>query len=108
MNRNIFTSFVLVILFQLILPAQKKEIVAYYPEWGPALRNYYVKNIETSGSANKITVLNYAFVEPAPDSSGNVIAKLMNPYLDYQQIYSAGISINGVADDSTQLLRGQF
>ena len=97
-----------IFLFQLIAVAQKKEIVAYYPEWGPALRNYYVKNIETSGSANKITVLNYAFVEPAPDSSGNIIAKFMNPYSDYQQVYSNSLSIDGVADDSTQLLRGQF
>jgi chitinase len=97
-----------IVLLQLIAVAQKKEIVAYYPEWGPALRNYYVKNIETSGSADKITVLNYAFVEPAPDSSGNITAKLMNPYLDYQQVYSADLSINGIADDSTQLLRGQF
>jgi chitinase len=32
----------------------------------------------------------------------------MNPYLDYQQVYSADSSVDGVADDSTQLLRGEF
>src|ERR1035437_2987412 len=108
MKRNNVSLIIFVVLFQLTILAQKKEIVAYYPEWGPALRNYYVKNIVTSGSANKITVLNYAFVEPGPDSSGNITAKFMNPYLDYQQVYSADSSVDGVADDSTQPLRGQF
>jgi len=99
---------VFLVLSQLALLAQRKEIVAYYPEWGPALKHYYVKNIETSGSTKKITVLNYAFIEPGPDISGNIIAKFMNPYLDYQQVYSADSSVDGVADDSTQLLRGEF
>src|ERR1035437_1073979 len=108
MNRSKILIAMFIVLFQLTMSAQKREIVAYYPEWGPALRNYYVKNIEISGSANKITVLNYAFIEPAPDSSGNITAKFMNPYQDYQKIYSANSSVDGVADDSTQLLRGQF
>jgi chitinase len=108
MNRNKISLIIFIVLFQLTMTAQKREIVAYYPEWGPALRNYYVKNIETSGSVNKITVLNYAFIEPAPDSSGNITAKFMNPYLDYQQVYSADSSVDGASDDSTQLLRGQF
>ena len=108
MNRNYISLIIFTILFHVTLMAQKREIVAYYPEWGPALRNYYVKDIETSGSANKITVLNYAFVEPAPVPSGNVIAKFINSYLDYQQVYSDDSSVDGVADDSTQLLRGQF
>jgi chitinase len=108
MNRNIISLIIFIVLSQLAILAQKKEIVAYYPEWGPALKHYYVKNIETSGSAKKITVLSYAFVEPGPDSSGNITAKFMNPYLDYQQVYSDDSSVDGVADDSTQLLRGQF
>src|ERR1035437_11175510 len=107
MKRNNFLL-IFIVLFQFTMTAQKKEIVAYYPEWGSAYQHYYVKNVETSGSAKKITVLNYAFIEPGPDSSGNIIAKFMNPYLDYQQVYSADSSVDGTADDSTQLLRGQF
>ena len=107
MKRNNFLL-IFIVLFQFTMTAQKKEIVAYYPEWGAAYQHYYVKNVETSGSAKKITVLNYAFIEPGPDSSGNIIAKFMNPYLDYQQVYSADSSVDGTADDSTQLLRGQF
>jgi chitinase len=107
MNKKII-SLTIIVLCICTLTAQKKEIVVYYPEWGPAYRNYNVKNIETSGTANKITVLNFAFVEPAPDSSGNIIAKFMDPFLDYQQVYSTYSSIDGIADDSTQSLRGQF
>lgn len=96
------------LLMQIIVPAQKKEIVAYYPEWGPGRTNYYIKNIETSGSAAKLTVINYAFVIPVIDSSGNVITEFMNAWSDYKQLYSSSLSIDGVADDSTQPLRGEF
>jgi hypothetical protein len=78
---------VFLVLSQLALLAQRKEIVAYYPEWGPALKHYYVKNIETSGSAKKITVLNYAFIEPGPDISGKYYCEV------YESIFglSAGL-----------------
>jgi chitinase len=108
MNRNKISLIGLFFLLQFNVSAQKKEIVAYYPEWGPTLQHYYVKNIETSGSAKKITVLNYAFVEPGPDSAGNITSICMNPFLAYQQLYSADSSVDGAFDDSNQLLRGQF
>ncbi len=86
-----------------------KQIVAYYPEWGVEhMPPYYVKQIEKSGAADKLTVLIYAFCEPAPDSTGVVEPGFKNAYEAYQQIYSAEMSIDGVADDSTQPLRGQF
>jgi chitinase len=107
MKRNLILV-ILIALLQMTITAQKKEIVAYYPSWGAAAQHYYVKNIKTSGSDKKITVLNYAFVEPFADSLGNVGVKFMNPYLDYQQVYSAEMSVNDIADDSTQPLRGQF
>jgi|YelNatPaOPRAMG01_1025707.scaffolds.fasta_scaffold01001_9 chitinase len=98
----------LVILSPIIIIAQKKEIVAYYPEWGATHKTYYVKDLKTSGSADKITVLIYAFAVPAPDSTGNIIVKFIDPYTDYEQTYSSAMSIDGVADDSTQRLRGQL
>jgi chitinase len=88
--------------------AQKKEIVAYYPEFRSKGQTYYIKDIEKIGSAYKLTILNYAFVEPALDSSGNIVPKFLNPYAAYQQIYTSEMSIDDVADDSTQPLRGQF
>jgi len=104
-----FLKVILLIFFssQIILFAQKKEIVAYYPGGGFGSHAYLVKNLKTSGSADKITVLIYAFGIPSPDSAGNVVTKI-NPYSDYVQQYSSGMSIDGIADDSTQPLRGQF
>ena len=106
-------KFIKILLFiiygtQIIITAQTKDIVAYYPEWGAAHKTYFVKNIVTSGSVNKITVLIYAFVEPGPDSSGNIVPKFMNSYIDYRQPYSPEMSVDGVADDSAQPLKGQF
>ncbi len=89
--------------------AQTKQVVAYYPEWGVEhQRPYYVKQIETSGSADKLAVLIYAFSEPGPDSTGAIGPNFKNAFEAYQQVYSSDMSIDGVADDSTQPLRGQF
>jgi chitinase len=95
-----------IILFQMVMFAQEKEIVAYY-YGGAAYNSFYVKNIKTSGSADKITVLIYAFAVPGPDST-RAIVPLINSNLDYEQPYSPAMSIDGIADDSTQPLRGLF
>ncbi|MEJ2615132.1 MAG: glycosyl hydrolase family 18 protein, partial [Ignavibacteriaceae bacterium] len=87
--------------------AQKKEIIAYYA--GPH-RNYQenlLKTLDKNGSADKITVICYAFAFPLPDSSGNIVPKI-RPYPTYQQIYSSEMSIDGIADSPTQSLRGVF
>ena len=92
-----------------ILNAQKKEIIAYFPEWrAKGDHPYYVKDIETRNSADKITVLNYAFLVPGPDPSGKIIPQFIDSGMAYTQVYNAGMSIDGKADDSTQALRGQF
>lgn len=36
-------------------------MIAYFVQWGIYQRNYHVKNIVTSGAADKLTILNYAF-----------------------------------------------
>ncbi len=101
--------FLALLFLPAIINAQKKEIVAYFPEWRAAGEHpYYVKDIEKSGSANKITELNYAFIVPEPDSSGNIIPGFISPFMAYRQVYSSEMSIDGVSDDSTQPLRGQF
>ena len=99
---------IIISLIPFILSAQKKEIVGYFPQWGIEHQPYYVKHIETAGSADKITVLNYAFAIPGYDSLGNIVVKFMNSSYDYQQTYTADMSIDGIADDSTQSLRGHF
>ena len=97
------------IFLPLIVNAQKKEIVAYFPEWrAKGEHPYYVKDIEKRNSADKITILNYAFIIPHPDSSGIIIPQFIDSNMAYIQPYTKTISIDGVADDSTQVLRGQF
>jgi chitinase len=97
------------IFLPVIINAQEREIVAFFPEWrAKGEHPYYVKDIEERNSAGKITVLNYAFLIPEPDSSGKIIPAFMNPQMAYQQWYSTSMSIDGIADDSTQPLKGQF
>ncbi|WP_329023403.1 MULTISPECIES: glycoside hydrolase family 18 protein [unclassified Streptomyces] len=79
------------------------KVVGYFTEWGVYDRNYHVKNIETSGSADKLTHINYAF--------GNVQGgkcTVGDSYADYEKAYTADQSVDGVADTWDQELRGNF
>ncbi|MFC9243455.1 glycosyl hydrolase family 18 protein [Streptomyces sp. NPDC057136] len=77
--------------------------LGYFTEWGVYGRNYHVKNLDTSGSAAKITHINYAF--------GNVQGgkcTIGDAYADYDKAYTADQSVDGVADTWDQPLRGNF
>ncbi len=77
--------------------------LGYFTEWGVYGRNYHVKNLVTSGSASKITHINYAF--------GNVQngkCTIGDSYADYDKAYTADQSVDGVADTWDQPLRGNF
>ncbi|MFJ4499226.1 glycosyl hydrolase family 18 protein [Streptomyces sp. NPDC088864] len=80
-----------------------KVNLGYFAEWGVYGRNYHVKNLDTSGSAAKITHINYAF--------GNVQGgkcTIGDSYADYEKAYTADQSVDGVADTWDQPLRGSF
>jgi chitinase len=80
-----------------------KVNLGYFTDWGVYGRQYYVKNIVTSGSASKLTHINYAF--------GNVTGgkcAIGDSYADYDQAYTAANSVDGVADTWDQPLRGAF
>ncbi|MEC3973919.1 glycoside hydrolase family 18 protein [Amycolatopsis sp. H20-H5] len=80
------------------------KVVGYFTEWGVYGRNYHVKNIETSGSASKLTHINYAF--------GNVTnggCAIGDSYADYDKAYDAAGSVDGGADTwDAGALRGNF
>ncbi|MEU3961902.1 glycoside hydrolase family 18 protein [Streptomyces buecherae] len=79
------------------------KVVGYFVNWGVYQRNYHVKNIETSGAANKLTHINYAF--------GNVQGgkcTIGDSYADYDKAYTADQSVDGKADTWDQPLRGNF
>ncbi|MFD3469518.1 glycosyl hydrolase family 18 protein [Streptomyces sp. NPDC058682] len=80
-----------------------KVKLGYFTNWGVYGRNYHVKNLVTSGTAAKITHINYAF--------GNVQngqCTIGDAYADYDKAYTADQSVDGVADTWDQPLRGNF
>ena len=51
--------------------------------------------MKTSGSAERLTVINYAFGNVAPDSAGDVVCKLGDEWADYQKPWTADESVTG-------------
>ncbi|WP_371651115.1 MULTISPECIES: glycoside hydrolase family 18 protein [unclassified Streptomyces] len=83
--------------------AAGSKVVGYFTDWGVYQRNYHVKNIETSGSAARLTHINYAF--------GNVTGgkcAIGDAYADYQKTYDASSSVDGTADKWDQPVAGSF
>jgi chitinase len=85
-------------------PSGGRKVVGYFAEWGIYGRNYHVKNIQTSGTADRLTHLVYAF--------GNVTGgrcAVGDSYADYDKAYSAADSVDGVGDTwDAGALRGSF
>ncbi|GAA1562113.1 hypothetical protein GCM10009827_099470 [Dactylosporangium maewongense] len=78
--------------------------VGYFIQWGIYGRQYYVKNLETSGQAKNLTHINYAFGNV--DATGKCVSA--DPWADYQRPVSAEESVDGVADAPGQTLNGNF
>jgi chitinase len=74
---------------------RSSHVVGYFIEWGIYGRNYKVKDVKTSGSAGRLTVINYAFGNVAPDSAGDVVCKLGDEWADYQKPWTADESVTG-------------
>uniref|UniRef100_UPI000FCA2726 glycosyl hydrolase family 18 protein n=1 Tax=Actinacidiphila soli TaxID=2487275 RepID=UPI000FCA2726 len=75
--------------------------MGYFADWGVYGRQYFPKNIETSGSASKINTINYSF--------GNVTngqCAAGDAYADYQMTYTAANSVDGTADTYSQPVAG--
>ncbi|WP_406716121.1 glycosyl hydrolase family 18 protein [Streptomyces althioticus] len=84
-------------------PTGDKVKLGYFTEWGVYGRNYHVKNLVTSGTASKITHINYAF--------GNVKngqCTVDDTFAAYDKAYTADQSVSGQADTWDQPLRGNF
>ncbi|MGH8081459.1 MAG: glycosyl hydrolase family 18 protein, partial [Lysobacter sp.] len=97
-------------------PGGGKNRIGYFAQWGIYGRNYQVKNIETSGSAAKLTHINYAFgnvrnnrcevgltipSDPNTGAGGDAFA-------DYSKSFAADASVSGTADTWDQPLRGNW
>jgi len=85
-------------------PPAKKEVVGYFIQWGVYRRDYHVKNIVTSGSADTLTVINYAFAGIGDD----LRCEILDSFADYNKRYDGDDSVDGVADTVEQTLKGNF
>ncbi|MFE2510814.1 glycosyl hydrolase family 18 protein [Streptomyces naganishii] len=104
--------------------AGKQLKVGYFVQWGIYGRQYFVKNLDTSGAAAKLDVVNYAFenldskdltckagvtkgtsTDPEDPDQGTDAG---DADADYARPMSADQSVDGVADDGWGKLRGNF
>jgi len=90
--------------------------IAYFTQWGVYGRNYHVRDVDRSGSATKLTHINYAFANVRAGVCEVGRTQPTNPttgeggdaYADYQKAYSAVDSVAGVADSWDQPLKGNW
>jgi chitinase len=86
--------------------------VAYFTQWGiyEAASPYFVRNLETSGTAARLTHLNYAFGNVGQDGRCFEINQLGqgDAWADYQRRMTAAEAVDGVADTFNQPLAGNF
>lgn len=98
--------------------------VGYFVQWGIYGRQYFVKNLDTSGSAAKLTHINYAFANIDPVNltclQGVTKGTTLNPQdpdqgtgagdadADYARPMSGAQSVDGVADTGWESLRGNY
>lgn len=101
---------------------------SYFAQWGIYSLGYNVKNIDTSGSAAKMTFLNYAFNNIYKQADGTYQCQgqvtvteqgATNPnaagagtggdaWADIQKGFDATTSVSGVADTWNQTVKGNF
>lgn len=101
---------------EVVVPPGNRKIIGYFTQWGIYGRGYRVKNIDTSGSAARLTHINYAFgnvrnnrcevgvtmpADPNTGAGGDAFA-------DYTKSFQAGESVSGIADTWDQPLRGNW
>ncbi|MFC7583126.1 glycoside hydrolase family 18 protein [Nonomuraea antimicrobica] len=93
-------------------------------QWGIYGRQYFVRNLDTTGAADKLTHINYAFANIDPQNltclQGVTKGTTTNPQdpnqgdgagdaeADYGRPFSAAQSVDGVADTGWEKLRGNF
>ncbi|OLE21416.1 MAG: glycosyl hydrolase [Catenulispora sp. 13_1_20CM_3_70_7] len=83
--------------------------VGYFTQWGIYSGNF-VKRVETTGQADKLTHVNYAFANVGSDGKcfeANA-AGLGDAWADYERPAAATESVDGVGDSWGQPLAGNF
>jgi GH18 family chitinase len=73
--------------------ATSPRVGGYFIEWGVYGRQFFVKNVETSGSAAKVGHIYYAF-----GGVGTGACTAADPWADYQMGYTSANSVDGTND----------
>ncbi len=93
-----------------------RRMVGYFTQWGIYNQNYLVRDLDASGSAARLTHLNYAFGNVRNNRCEVGVLKATNPdtgeggdaWADYARGFSASESVDGVADIWGAPLRGNW
>ncbi|HEY0660136.1 MAG TPA: glycosyl hydrolase family 18 protein [Lysobacter sp.] len=93
-----------------------RRVVGYFTQWGIYNQNYFVKHLDASGSAAKLTHLTYAFGNVRNNRCEVGVLKASNAatgeggdaYADYSRTFTAAESVDGVGDVWGQPLRGNW
>jgi chitinase len=80
-----------------------QQVIAYFTQWG-IYSGFTEKNLVSSGTAGRLTILDYAFSNISP----NLQCASGDTWADYQRPFSASESVNGQADSYGQALAGNF
>ena len=81
-----------------------RMIVGYFAQWAIYQRGYLVRTSRPAAPLTAMNVMNYAFA--APDANLNCAS--LDTFADYGKAFSASESVDGIADTSSQPLKGNF
>ncbi|NUR28930.1 MAG: glycoside hydrolase family 18 protein [Catenulispora sp.] len=84
-------------------PDNSKVSVGYMTQWG-VYSGFYEKNLIASGAVNKLTEIDYAFSNIAPDGT----CSSADPWADWQKPIDGANSVDGTSDTWTQPVAGNF
>jgi chitinase len=79
------------------------RVVGYFANWGVYARKYHVKDVETSGSADRLTDLVYAF-----GGTDQGRCRPGDAYADYRRPVSAAESVDGQGDAPGRAVAGNI
>ncbi len=81
--------------------------VGYFIQWGIYGRNFVVQDLDDNGTARRLTHINYAFGNVAPNGAGDVVCQSGDPWADYQTSFPADQDVDGVQEVGAPL-QGNF
>jgi chitinase len=91
-------------------PGQELRQIGYFTQWGIYGRQFYVKDLDTSGAAARLSHINYAFANVSEDGlcfEDNIPGE-GDAWADYQWPVPAELSVDGVGDVWGEPLNGNF